>query len=609
MKLADRIFPKARDFQNFAPPEGELPNRAFPFIWIFVKALRWSLGFALITFVIGVACTSSEPWFFGRLVDAFAHTDRAHTWTTVLPIIVGYIGITQIVGRGLSRISAKADSFYRPILAMLVRRRLASYLFSHSYRYFQDDFSGRLAGKVVEMPQAVQDAVGDITGNFIWYAINGIISILLFATVGWQFSIACILFFIGSGLIGKWRLPILSEFAEKAAAKNQLMRGKYIDAIGNILIVKVFGRERHEEQLFSTAMIHAGAARQTEQRQGNFLWTAQEIVSAIFQSGILLMSIKGYRDGVLSPGQVATALALGLSLALNIAYLLLSSTRYFSNIATINEALATIVVPSEVQDIVKQTSFSPPYHSLKFDHVTFGYPGRSIFTDFSLSIPHGQRVGLVGPSGAGKSTLVQLVLRLFDVQEGAISIGGQNIAQVAQNDLRSAIAMIPQATDLMHRSIRDNIAYGNLDASEEQIIEAAKRAYIHDTILGLRDSHGNSGFDAMVGERGVKLSGGQRQRIAIARAFLKNAPILILDEATSALDSESERLIQQSLNELFEGRTVLAIAHRLSTIAHLDRIVVLEDGRIVEDGPHAELVNAGGLYARLWQLQSEGFIG
>jgi ATP-binding cassette subfamily B multidrug efflux pump len=231
-----------------------------------------------------------------------------------------------------------------------------------------------------------------------------------------------------------------------------------------------------------------------------------------------------------------------------------------------------------------------------------------VFVQFSLVIPQGQRIGLVGPSGAGKSTLVQLVLRLFDVQAGAISIGGQDIRDVAQHDLRKAIAVIPQSTDLMHRSIRDNIAYGNLEASNDQIIDAAKKAFIHDTILGLKDSHGNTGYDALVGERGVKLSGGQRQRIAIARAFLKNAPIILLDEATSALDSESEKLIQESLVELFKNRTVIVIAHRLSTISHLDRIVVLDQGRIVEDGPHADLVQAGALYARLWQLQSEGFI-
>jgi ATP-binding cassette subfamily B multidrug efflux pump len=246
---------------------------------------------------------------------------------------------------------------------------------------------------------------------------------------------------------------------------------------------------------------------------------------------------------------------------------------------------------------------------IRFDAVKFAYPSRPIFENFNLTIPAHQRVGFIGPSGAGKSSLMQLLLRLHDIQGGQITIDGQNIAQVTQDSVRNAIGFIPQSADLLHRTVRDNIAYGDLNATQDQIIAAAKLAQAHDFITELRDSRGGRGYDATVGERGVKLSGGQRQRLAIARAVLKNAPILILDEATSSLDSESEQLIQASLRELMKNRTVLAIAHRLSTIAHLDRLVVMQDGRIVEDGAHADLLAKGGLYARLWNLQSGGFLG
>ncbi len=609
MRIFDRIFPKAENFRDFSPPEGELPRAAGPFIWVFVKALRWSIAFAIATHTISVICMSVEPWFFGRIVDALTHADRERAWHAALPFVVAYIVICLACSKVLSKLSQMADGRYLPVLIMIVRRRLAAYLFSHSYRYFQDDFAGRLAGKVIEMPQAVHDTVSNTIGQLLWFLINGVTSILLFSVLGWQFALAGVMFFVANTLLYRWGIPIISRYAGDTAAKNQVMRGRYLDSITNILLVKLFSRERHEDDLFSGAMIVSGVARQVELRRGGWIWTGQEIVNVTFQITVLLLCIGGYRSGALSLGQVAMALSLCLSLVMNIWWLLMTMTSYFTNIATINEALATIVVPAEVQDAPHPLSFAPAAHDVMFDNVTFAYPGRPVFDGFTLTIPQGQRVGLVGPSGAGKSTLVQLVLRLFDVQDGAIRIGGQDIRAVSQSDLRHAIAVIPQATDLMHRSIRDNIAYGDPGASEEQVVAAARKAFIHDTILGLADSHGNTGYDALVGERGVKLSGGQRQRIAIARAFLKNAPILILDEATSALDSESERLIQESLAELFKGRTVIVIAHRLSTIAHLDRIVVLENGAIVEDAPHARLIEAGGLYARLWQLQSAGFIG
>jgi ATP-binding cassette subfamily B multidrug efflux pump len=275
----------------------------------------------------------------------------------------------------------------------------------------------------------------------------------------------------------------------------------------------------------------------------------------------------------------------------------------------VQDGINTRVKPFGLNDKTNAPPLKTHKCEIALNNVTFAYPGRPVFDNLSLTIPAGQKIGLVGPSGAGKSTLVQLLLRLHDIQGGAIKIDGQDIAEVTQNSLRNNIAVIPQSSDLLHRSIRENITYGNLNATEDDMISAAKRAHAHEFILSLHDHDGRRGYDAMVGERGVKLSGGQRQRVAIARAILKDAPILLLDEATSALDSESERLIQESLTDLMAGRTVIAIAHRLSTIARLDRLIVMDEGRVVESGTHQQLLTAKGLYAHLWSLQSGGFLG
>ena len=609
MRLADLIFPKAKDFAAFAPPEGALPTKALPFIWVFVRALRWSMVCICICFALNTIGGALAPYFLGRIVDRLVSADRAHLWSALWPIVLAYVLVCHVMAKGTIWFGWRVVIYMRPMLTLIVRRRLASYLFSHSYRFFQDDFAGRLAGKVVEMPSKVTQIVSDTTGTVLQIFVEAVVTLGLFGSMDWRFAVAELVYFAVNAACYRTLIPELERRSEIKSAAQNAMRGTYLDSISNILLVKLFGRERHEDNLFSASMVTASRAEERENSTGTWLWGLQELINAVFQIAILVIATAEYASGRLSAGEVATALTLALTVCMNIYWLLMMATGYFSNIAIVQEALGTIITPAEVLDVPSPAALSSESGNVQCDGITFAYPGQIVFSDFTLDIPQGQRVGLVGPSGAGKSTLVQLVLRLFDVQAGAIRIGGQDIREVAQGDLRRSIAMIPQATDLMHRSIRDNIAYGDLDASEERIVDAAKKAFIHDTILGLRDSHGNTGYDSLVGERGVKLSGGQRQRIAIARAFLKNAPILILDEATSALDSESERLIQQSLDELFKGRTVIAIAHRLSTIAHLDRIVVMENGRIVDDGPHASLVNAGGLYARLWQLQSAGFIG
>ena len=603
-----RLWPKAERLQDFGLDESDLPKRAIPFIWVFVRALGLAFGIQALLYAAGATLFAFEPLFFGRLVSALEHGNVATGWHDAGRILIGYLLIVQFGGRLSWQLGHFIESHSFPVLTMLIRRRLATYLHSHSYRYFQEDFAGRLAGKVVEMPQAVEDTINDVLSYLLTISISGLISIILFMRIDGLFALTAIIYFIANILFYRWRVPKLTVKADVSAATRQVMRGRYLDGITNILLVKLFARERHEDRLFSSALIDAGLAEQAQQREGVYLWRGQHTINGLFQGGIMALGFWLYTQGRITTGDLATVLTLGLSLAYSMWQILRLAIRFFGRFAIIEEALATILQPTEIKDSPVAAGDPLGAGDLRFDNVAFSYPGHPVFRRFSLDIPAGQKLGLIGPSGAGKSTFMQLALRLFDVDGGAIRIGGQDIREVPQSRLREAVAVIPQATDLMHRSIADNIRYGRLGATDEEVMAAARKAFIHETIMGLTDQNGNRGYQASVGERGVKLSGGQKQRIAIARAFLKDAPFLILDEATSALDSESEELIQRSFAELFRGRTVIVIAHRLSTISHLERIVVLQSGEIVEDGPHQTLLDQGGLYARLWSLQSAGFL-
>ena len=338
------------------------------------------------------------------------------------------------------------------------------------------------------------------------------------------------------------------------------------------------------------------------------MFRVQHVINSSIMLFLILAAIDAWNKDALSTAQISMILPMALTMISATFWLTEVYTGFFERLGEVQEGMEAVVHAHEVVDAPGAVALMVKTPSVRFDHVEFSYPARPIFKNFTLEIPARQRVGLVGPSGAGKSTLMQLILRLHDVQGGRILIDGQDIAGVTQNSLREQIAVIPQMADMLHRTVRDNIAYGLPGATDEQVVEAAKRAQAHDFIMELRDAKGNTGYDSTVGERGVKLSGGQRQRIAIARAILKNAPILILDEATASLDSESEKLIQRALEDVMQDRTVLVIAHRLSTIAHLDRLIVMQDGGIVEDGSHTDLLAQGGLYARLWNLQSGGFL-
>jgi ATP-binding cassette subfamily B multidrug efflux pump len=595
-------------------PEGTaqgLPSRVFPFLWYFVRQMREPFAVTLALSCLGTIGNALEPWFFGQIAGEIVHLskDSSKDWSDLWVIVGFYILIVQILVRVTYQIAARVE--YRGLSAfvMMVRRQLSLYLTGHSYRYFQDDFAGRLSGKTLEMPEALRLTLYDIFNGLQYCLVGLFVAAGFFASVGWGYLGLISLYTVAGFFIVRWAAKNIGQASYVATEAMNRVRGSFIDSIANMFLVKVFARQKYEDRELCCELKKAGEALRKEQRLYVVQNWFQHTANAVFQISVLGLVLYDYAHDRISIADIMTVLGLGALVTTNSWWLMQTLVGFIGRIGEIRNSIDTIVQAHEVTDKPDAGELRVARAEIKIEKLTFAYPGRLVFENFSLDIPAGQKVGLVGPSGAGKSTLVQLLLRLFDVQGGRILIDGQNIADVTQESLRGAMSVIPQTTELMHRSIAENIRFGRLDASDAEITEAAKRAHADDFIQWLSDRDGNTGYNAQVGERGVKLSGGQRQRIALARAILRAAPILILDEATSALDSESERLIQKSLESLMEGKTVLAIAHRLSTLSVMDRLIVMENGKIVEDGTHADLVARGGLYARLWALQSEGFIG
>lgn len=498
---------------------------------------------------------------------------------------------------------------------MIVRWQAHRYLLNQSYAFFQNEFSGRIATKVMQTALAVRETVMKTLDVMLFISVYLITTLFLVVNADPHLCIPLLIWLAVYSTILYYFIPRLKQISELQADARSTMTGRIVDSYTNILTLKLFSHTRRESEYAKTSM-------------ENFLTTVHpqmrlvtKLLGCVWGSNMLLVFSVGalgiylWINGNVSTGAIAIALSLAIRLTGMSHWIMWEVSALFENIGIVHDSINTISEPLTVVDAPNVLPLEVKSGAIDFNHIGFVYnridqkQSEQVFNNFDLHIAAGEKVGIVGRSGAGKSTLISLLLRFYDVQQGNIQIDGQNIRQVTQDSLRANIGIVTQDTSLLHRSIRDNILFGKPDATEAQMLEAAKLAHAHEFIQALVDSNGRESYDAFVGERGVNLSGGQRQRIAIARVLLKNAPILILDEATSALDSGVEASIQQNLYQLMQGKTVIAIAHRLSTIAAMDRLIVLDKGHIVEQGRHAELLSHNQLYAALWNHQSGGFLG
>jgi ATP-binding cassette subfamily B multidrug efflux pump len=552
---------------------------------------------------------SSIPVFIGRLVTLLSTqapaTLLARTWPQLLAM-----GATLLVLRpGAYLIQALiTNQAVTPGLTNLIRWQNHWHVVRQGWTFFQNDFAGRIANRVIQTGPSLRESVVQAT-NAVWYIIvYGGSAIVLLTLRDVRLAAPVVAWFAIYAALLRFFVPRLRERSREISEMRSNLTGRVVDAYTNILTVKLFARASDEDAFVRESVDEHTRVFQQQQRLNTRFGLSLSALNATFIVSSATISVALWTHGAISVGTVAMALPLSLQIANMAAWVAQNVTSIFENVGTVQDGMKSIAVARTMDDRADAVPLRVEAGQIRFEGLHFGYgTERGVLHGIDLVLAPGERVGLIGRSGAGKSTLVNLLLRFYDVERGRIVIDGQDIAGVTQESLRAQIAMVTQDTSLLHRSITDNIRYGRPQATDAEVRDAARRAHALDFIEALEDWHGRRGFEAHVGERGVKLSGGQRQRIALARAILKDAPILVLDEATSALDSEAEAGIQEQLDGLMRGRTVLAIAHRLSTIARMDRLIVLDHGRVVEAGTHADLLARGGHYASLWERQSGGF--
>ncbi len=498
---------------------------------------------------------------------------------------------------------------------MSIRWLAHRYLLRQSIGFYQNDFAGRIATKVMQTSLAVRETVMKLLDVLVYVLVYFSAMLFFVADADWRLMIPMLIWLVCYIGLQLYFVPRLKRVSTEQADARSEMTGRIVDSYTNINTIKLFSHTRREEDYARESMEVFLKPVYKQMRLATGLSVSVQSLNYLLVFAVAALALYLWAGSAITVGAIAIAVSLALRLNGMAQWIMWEVSSLFENIGTVADGITTLSQPASVLDKPNASELVVRQGEIRFAAVSFNY-GKALNTakspvidGLNLTIKPGEKIGLVGRSGAGKSTLVNLLLRFYDVQSGQILIDGQDISQVSQESLRRQIAMVTQDTSLLHRSVRDNISYGKPDASEQELLTAAEQAEASLFIDELTDPKGNSGLDAQVGERGVKLSGGQRQRIAIARVLLKNAPILILDEATSALDSEVEAAIQASLNKLMTNKTVIAIAHRLSTIAQMDRLIVLDQGKIVEQGTHAELVAAGGIYAQLWAHQTGGFIG
>jgi ATP-binding cassette, subfamily B, multidrug efflux pump len=601
-----------RLFDPLAPAEiVQPPRRIAAFFLHFLLPIKGLLAVILAVSGIAALAEMSLYVFLGVIVDWMADTGREAFLATHGPALVA-MGLVAVVVRPLAAIVSRGliNLSLAPGLTNQVRWHNHRYVLRQSLAFFQNDFAGRIAQKVMQTGHALRESVINMVDGLWFLVIYLVGTAWLFVDIDWRLLLPVSVWVLCYAAVIYFMVPPVRARSAATSEATSALTGRIVDSYTGIQSVKLFAHAEREDAFAAEALArHTSAFRRLMRSILGMTITLTVLNSALILATAVL-SITLWLDGAMTIGAIAIANGLVIRLNQMSSWILRTITSLFENVGTIQNGVETIARPYAVVDRPEAAALTVPEGAIRFENVRFHYGKEDgVIDDLTLDIRPGEKVGIVGRSGAGKSTLVNLLLRFYDLEGGRILIDGQDISRVTQQSLRANIAMVTQDTALLHRSIRDNIVYGRPDATEAEMIRAAGLAEAQDFIPGLADLKGRTGYDAYVGERGVKLSGGQRQRIAIARVILKDAPILVLDEATSALDSEVEAAIQGQLKNLMDGRTVIAIAHRLSTIAALDRLVVLDRGRIVEQGSHQFLVRRGGLYAKLWERQSGGFLG
>jgi len=593
-----------------APENPEPPPGLIGFLWHFARQAKWLFAALFVVELLLALSDSAVPWFMGRVVTMVTKTPPDRFLADGWPWLVGMAVVVVLVRPSVAftRYLITNQAIAAPFTG-LIRWQSHWHVVRQSWAFFQNDFAGRISNRVMQTGPSVRSTL-TATIATVWYImVYGASAIALTASADRWLAAPILLWFCGYASLLIYFVPRMRERSKVSSVARSTLMGRIVDSYTNILTVKLFARAREEDQYVRNAVddhVHLFLA---SQRLLTAFGTLLDVLNALLIAGAGALALVLWRYGEVEVGAIAMVLPLTLQLTNMSRQIALRITEIFEDVGVVQEGMLTIAQPRQLPDPANARPLTVREGRIDFKNVSFGY-GREagVLQNFNLTIHPGEKIGLVGRSGAGKSTVVNLLLRFFELEGGSILIDGQDISGLTQESLRGQISVVTQDTSLLHRSIRANIRYGRPSAGEEEIVRAAKLAHAHEFILDLEDWHGRRGYDAHVGERGVKLSGGQRQRIAIARVILKDAPILVFDEATSALDSEVEAAIQSSLGTLMQGKTVIAIAHRLSTIAQMDRLVVLDRGRVVEQGSHDELLRRNGHYAALWRRQSGGFI-
>ena len=597
--------------QQAEKPAPKLFAFAFHYTKPFLPLLIASILFSTVIALIEVYLFA----FIGNLVDLLSTADRATFWEDNATKLILMGALVLLVLPVLNFISeAISHQGLRGAFAMRIRWLAHRYVLRQSMDFFHNDYAGRVATKVMQAALGVRDAVMKITEVVVYVTVYFVGALVLVATSDYWLMVPLLVWLGGYALACWYFVPRLGKLSEAQAELRSLVVGRVVDSYTNISTVKLFAHAEREDSYAREGMGWMLESVNRSMRMSTFMTSTLSLLSGILIFMMSGISIYLWHVGAITTGAIAFSIGLTLRLKAMSQWIIWEVAGLFEDIGVIQDSIETVARDRLVTDVPDAKPLVVSKGEIVFDNVRFNYgkekvEGRPDIVDgFSLTVRAGEKVGLVGRSGAGKSTLANLLLRFYDLESGAIRIDGQDISQVAQESLRAKIGVVTQDTSLLHRSVMENLRYGMPDATLAEVEAAAQKAHADEFIANLVDPKGRKGYDAHVGERGVKLSGGQRQRVAIARVLLKNAPILVLDEATSALDSEVESAIQENLYTLMEGKTVIAVAHRLSTIAAMDRLIIMDKGRIVEEGTHKQLLKRNGLYANLWKRQSGGFL-